>query len=55
MLWLKTHLKTAHSRSHPVVRQDNFAVSIRHLLPDSSCSVSFLTASWLKVKESTMS
>ena len=30
MLWLKTHLKSAHSRSHPVVRQDNFAVAIRH-------------------------
>ena len=30
MLWLKTHLKSAHSRSHPVVRQDNFAVTIRH-------------------------
>ena len=30
MLWLKTHLKSAHSRSHPVVRQDTFEVSIRH-------------------------
>ena len=24
VLWLKTHPKSAHSRSHPVVRQDNF-------------------------------
>ena len=30
MRWLKTHLKSAHSRSHPVVRQDNFAIVVRH-------------------------
>ena len=44
MLWLKTYLKSAHSRSHPVVRQDNFAVAIRHGSGTWSAGMDVVTA-----------
>ena len=40
-LWLKTHLKSAQDISHPVVRQDNVAIGIRHKPLLRSCQVHF--------------